>query len=92
MDERRLYSYRWGDAGTAKNVQELLKRYYSDQINQESFRQLQQKLNQKITSLLTKLQTKAAGFQTRLAESAHADRYKEQGDLLMPISSKYSRE
>ncbi|MDJ0560158.1 MAG: NFACT family protein, partial [Microcystis sp. M53599_WE4] len=34
----------------AKNVQELLNRYYSDQINQESFRQLQQKLNQKITS------------------------------------------
>ena len=67
----------------AKNVQELLNRYYSDQINQENFRQLQQKLNQKITSLLTKLQTNAAGFQTRLAESAHADRYKEQGDLLM---------
>jgi predicted ribosome quality control (RQC) complex YloA/Tae2 family protein len=67
----------------AKDVQELLNRYYSEQINQESFRQLQQKLNQKITSLLTKLQTKAAGFQTRLAESAHADRYKEQGDLLM---------
>lgn len=67
----------------AKNVQELLNRYYSDQINQENFRQLQQKLNQKITSLLTKLQTKATGFQTRLAESAHADRYKEQGDLLM---------
>lgn len=67
----------------AKNVQELLNRYYSDQINQESFRQLQQKLNQKVISLLTKLQTKAAGFQTRLAESAHADRYKEQGDLLM---------
>ncbi|NCQ94794.1 MAG: fibronectin-binding domain-containing protein [Microcystis wesenbergii Mw_QC_S_20081001_S30D] len=67
----------------AKDVQELLNRYYSQQINQESFRQLQQKLNQKITSLLTKLQTKAAGFQTRLAESAYADRYKEQGDLLM---------
>ena len=32
----------------AKDVQELLNRYYSDQINQESFRQLQQKLNQKV--------------------------------------------
>jgi predicted ribosome quality control (RQC) complex YloA/Tae2 family protein len=73
----------WDILEPAKNIQELLHRYYSDQINQESFRQLQQKLTQKIASLLTKLQTKAEGFQKRLAESADADRYKDQADLLM---------
>ncbi len=65
------------------SVQQLLNRYYTDQLNQQAFKQLQHQLNQKISNLLGKLQLKANTFTERLQQSDEADRYRMQADLLM---------
>jgi predicted ribosome quality control (RQC) complex YloA/Tae2 family protein len=64
-------------------VQALLSRYYTDELNRQVFSQLRHQLNQRLTTLLHKLYAKAADFQTRLAQSDEADRYRERADLLM---------
>ncbi len=71
------------DLTPAKSVQDLIDRYYTDQLNVQDFAQLRHQLSQKLTTLLTKLRVKAAGFQTRLQQSDAADTYREQADLLM---------
>jgi predicted ribosome quality control (RQC) complex YloA/Tae2 family protein len=73
----------WGSAKPEKNVQTLLNRYYTDQLNQQEFAQLRHQLSQKLSSLLKKLYSKAQDFQSRLDQSEDADRYREQADLLM---------
>jgi predicted ribosome quality control (RQC) complex YloA/Tae2 family protein len=67
----------------ANSVQELIDRYYTDQLNLQDFAQLRHQLSQKLNNLLEKLRVKAAGFQTRLQQSDQADTYREQADLLM---------
>jgi predicted ribosome quality control (RQC) complex YloA/Tae2 family protein len=67
----------------APDVQTLINRYYTQQLNQESFRQLHQQLLQKVNSLLAKSRLKADTFQKRLEESDGADKYRQQADLLM---------
>lgn len=67
----------------ASSVQELIDRYYTDQLNLQDFAQLRHQLSQKLGNLLEKLRVKAAGFQTRLQQSDQADAYREQADLLM---------
>ncbi|WP_017718706.1 Rqc2 family fibronectin-binding protein [Kamptonema formosum] len=64
-------------------VGELLNRYYTEQLNQQEFKQLRHQLSQKISSLLGKLQVKAGTFQERLQQSDQADRHRQQADLLM---------
>lgn len=73
----------WGAVTTAKNIQELLNRYYTDQLNQQLFSQLRHQLSQKLINILTKLQTKAQTFIERLQQSDRADEYRQKADLLM---------
>lgn len=73
----------WAAEKPEKSVQFLLHRYYTDQLNQQEFTRLRHQLNQKLSNLLKKLYVKARDFQTRLAQSDAADRYRAQADLLM---------
>ncbi|MDM9585759.1 NFACT family protein [Nostoc sp. GT001] len=73
----------WGAVEKVKNIQELLNRYYSNQIDQQLFSQLRHQLSQKLNNILTKLRNKAQTFQTRLQQSDQADEYRQKADLLM---------
>lgn len=73
----------WDAVASANSAQELIDRYYNDQLNQQDFIQLHHQLSQKLSNLLEKLRLKATGFQYRLAESDAADRSREHADLLM---------
>jgi predicted ribosome quality control (RQC) complex YloA/Tae2 family protein len=79
----------WGAGKPEKSVQVLLDRYYTDQLNRQELSQLRHQLSQKLSSLLKKLYVKAQEFQSRLAQSAEADRYREQADLLMAYLHKW---
>lgn len=67
----------------ANSTQELIDRYYTDQLNVQDFAQLRHQVSQKLTNWLVKLRVKATDFQTRLQQSDQADVYREQADLLM---------
>lgn len=73
----------WRTHHPAPNVQTLLNRYYTDQLNQQEFAQLQHQLSQKLSHHLAKLQAKATSFRERLTQSEQADQYRQQADLLM---------
>ncbi|BDI16107.1 hypothetical protein ANSO36C_19090 [Nostoc cf. commune SO-36] len=73
----------WGAVEKVKDIQELLNRYYSNQIDQQLFSQLRHQLSQKLHNILAKLRNKAQTFQTRLQQSDQADEYRQKADLLM---------
>ncbi|WP_353929805.1 NFACT family protein [Okeanomitos corallinicola TIOX110] len=73
----------WGETAPAKNIQELLNQYYTDQLNQQLFSQLRHQLTQKLNNILGKLGTKAKTFKDRLQQSDQADEYRQKADLLM---------
>ncbi|MDZ8224457.1 NFACT family protein [Nostoc sp. ChiVER01] len=73
----------WGAVEKVKNIQELLNRYYSNQIDQQLFLQLRHQLSQKLNNILAKLRNKAQTFKTRLQQSDQADEYRQKADLLM---------
>ncbi|MEH2241980.1 Rqc2 family fibronectin-binding protein [Nostoc sp.] len=73
----------WGAVENVKDIQELLNRYYSNQINEQLFSQLRHQLSQKLNNILAKLQNKAQTFKTRLQQSDQADEYRQKADLLM---------
>lgn len=73
----------WNRTESVDRVQTLLNRYYTDEINRQQFRQLHHQLNQKLSNLLKKLNVKANTFRQRLQQSADAESYRHQGDLLM---------
>ncbi|MHC5936609.1 Rqc2 family fibronectin-binding protein [Nostoc sp.] len=73
----------WGAVENVKNIQELLNRYYSNQINEQLFSQLRHQLSQKLNNILAKLRNKAQTFKTRLQQSDQADEYRQKADLLM---------
>jgi predicted ribosome quality control (RQC) complex YloA/Tae2 family protein len=73
----------WGAVESVKSMQDLLNRYYTDQLNQQEFSQLRHQISQKLSNILKKLNVKAQDFQTRLQQSDQADDYREQADLLM---------
>lgn len=73
----------WGAVENVKNIQELLNRYYSNQINEQLFSQLRHQLSQKLHNILAKLGNKAQTFKTRLQQSDQADEYRQKADLLM---------
>ena len=72
----------WGPT-QPETLQTILHRYYSDALNQQEFSQLRHQIMQRLNNLLKKLNAKADEFRGRLAQSAQADRYREQADLLM---------
>ncbi|MDX2215303.1 MAG: NFACT RNA binding domain-containing protein [Oculatellaceae cyanobacterium bins.114] len=67
----------------ASSVQELINRYYTDQLNLQEFNQLRHQISQRLINLLKKLYIKANDFKARLQQSAQADEYRAQADLLM---------
>jgi predicted ribosome quality control (RQC) complex YloA/Tae2 family protein len=73
----------WGGLKSVKDTQELLYRYYTDQLNQQLFSQLRHQLSQKLNNILAKLRNKAQTFKTRLQQSDQADDYRQKADLLM---------
>lgn len=73
----------WGGVTPAKDIQELLYRYYTDEINQQVFSQLRHQLTQKLNNILAKLRQKADTFKKRLQQSDQADEYRQKADLLM---------
>ncbi|MEH2292893.1 Rqc2 family fibronectin-binding protein [Nostoc sp.] len=73
----------WGVVENVKDIQELLNRYYSNQINEQLFSQLRHQLSQKLNNILAKLRNKAQTFKTRLQQSDQADEYRQKADLLM---------
>ena len=73
----------WGAIEKAPTVQDLLKRYYTAQLNQQEFTQLRHQLSQKLSSILEKLRLKARTFKERLQQSDRADEYRQRADLLM---------
>jgi predicted ribosome quality control (RQC) complex YloA/Tae2 family protein len=73
----------WGGVEKVKDIQELLNRYYSNQIDQQLFSQLRHQLSQKLNNILAKLRNKAQTFKTRLQQSDQADEYRHKADLLM---------
>ncbi|WP_017651541.1 Rqc2 family fibronectin-binding protein [Fortiea contorta] len=73
----------WGALKAATSTQELLNRYYTDELNQQFFAQLQHQLNQKLSNILVKLRNKAKTFTDRLQQSDQADDYRQKADLLM---------
>ncbi|MEH2306818.1 Rqc2 family fibronectin-binding protein [Nostoc sp.] len=73
----------WGVVEKVKDIQELLNRYYSNEIDQQLFSQLRHQLSQKLNNILAKLRNKAQTFKTRLQQSDQADEYRQKADLLM---------
>ncbi|MGI8504454.1 MAG: Rqc2 family fibronectin-binding protein [Hassallia sp.] len=73
----------WGGVRPAKNIQELIHRYYTDELNQQVFSQLRHQLTQKLNNILAKLRLKADTFKKRLQQSDQADEYRQKADLLM---------
>jgi predicted ribosome quality control (RQC) complex YloA/Tae2 family protein len=73
----------WGAIAPAKDIQSLLNKYYTDQLNQQVFTQLRHQLSQKLNNILAKLRIKAQTFIERLQQSDQADDYRQKADLLM---------
>ena len=73
----------WNKTHSVDQVQTLLNRYYTNQVNRQQFKQLHHQLNQKLTNLLKKLNIKANTFRQRLQQSANADGDRQKADLLM---------
>ncbi len=73
----------WGGVSPAKNIQELICRYYTDQLNEQVFVQLRHQLSQKLVNILGKLRIKAQTFSDRLQQSDQAEEYRQKADLLM---------
>ena len=73
----------WNKTESVEQTQDLLNRYYSNEVNRQQFKQLHHQLNQKLTNLLKKLNLKANTFRQRLTQSADAESHRYQGDLLM---------
>ncbi len=79
----------WGGVAPVKDIQELVYRYYTDEINQQVFSQLRHQLTQKLNNILAKLRLKADTFKKRLQQSEQADEYRQKADLLMAYLQKW---
>ena len=65
----------WGITKPATTVQTLLNTYYTNELNQQDFAQLDHQLSQKLGNILGKLRQKAATFEERLQQSDQADQH-----------------
>ena len=65
------------------DLQQLIDHYYTNNLNQQQFKQLHHQLQQKLTGIVKKVDRKAQVFRDRLAESTEAELYRQQADLLM---------
>ncbi|MEA5535316.1 Rqc2 family fibronectin-binding protein [Crocosphaera sp. XPORK-15E] len=73
----------WGISKLETDLQTLINCYYNNQLNQANFKQIHHQILQKLSALLKKLHLKANTFKQRLNQSAEADKYRKEADLLM---------
>ncbi|MDB9312628.1 NFACT RNA binding domain-containing protein [Spirulina sp. CS-785/01] len=73
----------WDCVQPVEDVQDLLRDYYQQQLNQQAFQQLRHQLTQKVSNLLGKARQKAQTFRDRLQQSGEAEDYRSKADLLM---------
>ena len=76
----------WQGLAPAPDLHTLLNDYYRRELNLQQFDRLRNQLQQKLKGLLDKLRQKASTFEQRLDQSAQADQYRQQADLLMAYS------
>jgi predicted ribosome quality control (RQC) complex YloA/Tae2 family protein len=76
----------WDSTDPVDDVHVLLNEYYSQELNLQQFDRLKNQIQQKLKGLLDKLRQKANTFEQRLDQSAQADQYRQQADLLMTYS------
>ncbi|WP_338441788.1 NFACT RNA binding domain-containing protein [Synechococcus elongatus IITB4] len=68
---------------SADSVNAVIATYYDRQLLSQQFQQLRQQLSQRLQQQQQKLQQKQQDFQGRLDAAEDADRWRQQGDLLM---------
>ena len=76
----------WGMIEPVSSIQTIIKDYYTEQLNQQVFKQLHHQLFQKVSNLIKKQTQKQETFQQRLKQSDEAEIYRQRGDLLMAYS------
>jgi predicted ribosome quality control (RQC) complex YloA/Tae2 family protein len=79
----------WDMTAPAENIHQLLRDYYTHELNLQQFDRLKNQIQQKLKGLLKKLHQKADTFQARLDQSAQSDQYRQQGDLLMTYAHQW---
>ncbi|MBE9137736.1 NFACT family protein, partial [Nodosilinea sp. LEGE 07088] len=79
----------WDGKDPVADVHSLLNQYYSQELNLQQFERLKNQIQQKLKGLLDKLRQKANTFEQRLDQSAQADQYRQQADLLMAYSHQW---
>ncbi|HIK45807.1 MAG TPA: NFACT family protein [Leptolyngbyaceae cyanobacterium M65_K2018_010] len=79
----------WDAIAPAPDIHTLLNEYYRRELNHQQFDQLTNHLQQKLRGWLGKLRQKAQTFEQRLDQSAQADQYRQQADLLMAYSHQW---
>jgi len=79
----------WDGVNPAPDLHTLLNDYYRHELDLQQFERLKNQLQQKLKNLLSKLRLKASTFEQRLDQSAQADLYRQQGDLLMTYSHQW---
>ncbi|PZV00664.1 MAG: hypothetical protein DCF32_17240, partial [Leptolyngbya sp.] len=79
----------WEGVAPAADVHALLNQYYGREIALQQFDRLKNQIQQRLKGVLDKLRLKANTFGQRLDQSAQADQYRQQADLLMTYSHQW---
>jgi predicted ribosome quality control (RQC) complex YloA/Tae2 family protein len=98
LNQRHFYPGWWEDGYTVldwegvapvADIHTLLNQYYSHELHLQQFDRIKHQLQQRLKTVLDKLRHKASTFAQRLDQSAQADQYRQQADLLMAYSSQW---
>ena len=79
----------WDAVAPVANIHTLLNDYYRRETNLQQFDRLRNQIQQKLKGALDKLRQKGSTFEQRLDQSAQADQYRQQADLLMTYSHQW---
>lgn len=79
----------WAGLAPVDDVHALLNQYYGHELNLQQFDRVRNQIQQKLKGVLDKLRQKAGTFAQRLDQSAQADQYRQQADLLMTYSHQW---
>jgi predicted ribosome quality control (RQC) complex YloA/Tae2 family protein len=79
----------WDMTAPADDIHQLLRRYYTHELNLQQFDRLKNQIQQKLKGILKKLRQKEDTFRDRLDQSALSDQYRQQGDLLMTYAHQW---
>lgn len=80
------YSVLLDTESSVETAQDLLRDYYTHELNHQEFERLKNQLTQRLKNLLKKLRQKENTFLSRLEQATQADEYRQQADLLMAYS------